>query len=138
MEPIKINVQLSAEAELLDALRQIASLCLAAGLLKESKGEEKKDEALTPVNGRTPHPKPFEETVAEEKAPVEAAPAAPEEPAPFVSDDEVLAVIKELKAVVPAKAIKEVFNQYGISCSTACPQERRAAMIADIKALRNA
>lgn len=133
MEPIKINVQLCAEAELLDALRQIASLCLAAGLLKESKGE-----ALTPVNGRTPHPKPFEETVAEEKAPVEAAPAAPEEPAPFVSDDEVLAVIKELKAVVPAKAIKEVFNQYGISCSTACPQERRAAMIADIKALRNA
>lgn len=142
MEPLKIEITVKMSDETLKGLDNITTV-ITAGLialggkredfLDYIKGADKgcgscceKDPEAAPAPAPAPEPEP---------APVDDMPAEIADP---ISDDDLIAEVAETKKTVPAKTIKDLFGKYGIPCSTKCPQEKRAAFVADLKALRDA
>ena len=71
-------------------------------------------------------------------APGEDLPAAEPEPVALVSDDTLVqatrAAVARLKAKGRATALirKDIFAKYGIGSSVECPQDKRAALVAEL------
>jgi hypothetical protein len=119
MDPIKINVELSIKDDSLQALKNIFTTCIGGA---------------APVRPTLP-PKPAEAPKAETKAP--EAPVAPAAPAaPAIDNMTLNAEVKAAQSRGVDKArILEVFGKYGIKSSRECPEDKRPALLADLKAL---
>lgn len=143
MEAIKIQIEVS----LSDAT--LGALALLAGALASKKEDAQTglpapagEPAAAPATKtrktaatRTAKPAAEPEVKPEpEAAPQAAETAAAPEDLP-ISDEELLTFIAKAKTEHPVPAIKEVFAAYGITCSTACPQDKRQALMDDIAKL---
>ena len=71
-------------------------------------------------------------------APGEDLPAAEPEPVPIVSDDTLVQATRAAVARLKAKGLsttlirKDIFAKYGIGSSVECPQDKRAALVAEL------
>lgn len=143
MEPLKIEITVKMSDETLKGLDNIATV-ITAGLIALGGKREDFLDYIKGTDGRCnacqeepePAPAPAPAPAPEpEPAPVDDMPAEIADP---ISDDDLIAEVAETKKTVPAKTIKDLFGKYGIPCSTKCPQEKRAAFVSDLKALRDA
>ena len=143
MEPLKIQIEVNLGEKTQETLKEVlatwAAGAIALGGKKEAflehiKGSDrgccncKEDPKLEPAPAPAPAPEP-------EPAPADDMPADIADP---ISDEELINAVAETKKTVPATAIRELFKTYGIPCSTKCPQEKRAALVEDLKKLRDA
>ena len=118
---ISINLELRNDAESIAALTRFIEAI--RGTVSELKVETR--EAPTPA---------FQTTLA----PGEDLPAAESEPVALVSDDTVVqatrAAVARLKAKGMSTALirKDIFAKYGIGSSVECPQDKRAALVAEL------
>jgi len=139
MEPIKIQIELTAADKVLDAVKHVTDMLAASkfacssaenfqSLMDALRWKDKKQPAEAPSTTQA------EQAPAE---PAEAAPAPQNEPEE-VTDDDMTDFIRVWKTKVPAAEIKKIFSKYGCTSSTGCPKDKRAAMMNDIKALANA
>lgn len=116
MEPIKVHVEIGLKEGTLQSLANIFTTCLGGA---------------APVRPTLPE-KPVEAPKAETKAP--EAPAAPA--APAIDNMTLNAEVKGAQARgVDKAAIRGVFDKYGINSSRECPEDKRPALLADLKAL---
>lgn len=71
-------------------------------------------------------------------APGEGLPAAEPEPVALVSDDTLVQATRAAVARLKAKGLsttlirKDIFAKYGIGSSVECPQDKRAALVAEL------
>lgn len=139
MEPIKIQIELTAQDKVLEVVKHVADM-LAASKLACSTAEnfQSLTDALRWKDEKQPAEAPS--TTEAEQAPAEPAEAAPapQESPEEISDDDMTDFIRVWKTKVPAAEIKKVFSKYGCTSSTGCPKDKRAAMMNDIKALAHA
>ena len=109
MDPIKINVEVSIKDDSLQALKNIFTTCIGGA---------------APVRPALP-PKP-------EAPKVEEKPAE----APAIDNMTLNAEVKGAQARGVDKAvIRGLFDKYGIGSSRECPNDKRPALLADLKAL---
>jgi len=141
MEPLKIEINLGKETR--ECLLEV-SASIAAGLIAIG---GRKEDFLRAVSRNSESEKEFrkesepekESKQEPEKEPIqEPEPDLPADISDPISDEAVIAEVAETKKTVAPKVIRELFDQYGIPCSTKCPQDKRAALIADLKKLRDA
>ena len=112
MNPIKINVEVSFQEASLQALKNIFTTCIGGA---------------APVRPTLP-PKPEAPKVEEKPA------EAPE--APAIDNMTLNAEVKGAQARGVDKAvIRGLFDKYGIGSSRECPNDKRPALLADLKAL---
>lgn len=118
MNPIKINVEVSFQEASLQALKNIFTTCIGGA---------------APVRPTLP-PKP--EAPKVEEKPAEAPAAAPVPEAPAIDNMTLNAEVKGAQARGVDKAvIRGLFDKYGIGSSRECPNDKRPALLADLKAL---
>ena len=118
---ISINLELRNDAEGIAALTRFIEAI--RGVTPSTKVEIR--EAPTP-------------TVQTALAPGEDLPAAEPEPVAIVSDDTLVQATRSAVARLKAKGMstalirKDVFAKYGIGSSVECPQDKRAALVAEL------
>lgn len=116
MEPLRINVEIGLQESTIQRLGQIMTACIG--------GARPAQPAVpAPVEARTA-PKP------EPPAPAPEAPAA----AP-IDNMTLMSATKTAKEKSGPDAVREVFKRFGIAASRDCPQERRADLLSELKAL---
>lgn len=138
----KLEIEVNLGESTIDALKRIAAAAIYARLgdaPEDTTTEDEKPAEETPIENLPDMPSDEElERMEREKAEAEAK---PEPQVEEISDDEVAAatrsVVSALKKQGKSALIvrKEVFAKYGISQSTDCPKDQRAALIADMNAL---
>lgn len=150
MEAIKIQIEVSLSDATLGALALLAGALVSkkedaqTGLPAPAGEPAAAPTTKTRKTGSTMTAKPAAEP--EVKPEPEVTPQAAETAAGPVevemvvgdlpiSDEELLTFIAKAKTEHPVPAIKEVFAAYGITCSTACPQDKRQALMDDIAKL---
>ena len=129
MEPIKIEIEVSFKETTLKVLKDVAAMLTAASMVKvdpeECKSlcdELKADIKPEPAEAPAPEPAPAKEPEAEE-----------------ISPETVMALVKSLRqSGVTAKAIKEVFAEFGIASSKDCPAEKRGELVSRLQSLGHA
>ncbi len=150
MDPITINVKVGLEDE---TLRILTALVTAAARSEAGTPEHKAATAEQKDQEPAPEPAPVEQPKAKRQAKKEQAPAPVQEAEPAaekiedmpaeicetkeITDTELRAVITEtrqrLGSAAPIKAL--LTDTYGVKLSVDCPQEKRAALIEDLKNL---
>ena len=120
MDPVTINihVNVSLSEATLHFLRQVVP---ARPEFERPVPED------TPAEICDPQPVP-----APKPAPVQAPTPAPEpepEPEREISDAELREKVKEAKDRSGAKAVREIFAEFGIGSSVECPQGRRSELV---------
>lgn len=147
MNPLTINIEINLGVETRKTLEDLGAY-LAAGAIalggkKEDfisfikKTESEKEPGTESEPEKEPQKEPDQNPEPEED-PIDDLPEDLIEPAPDreVSDEELIGKVAEVKKTVPAKTIRELFNTFGISCSTACPQEKRVALLGALDNLK--
>lgn len=130
MEPFKINIEISLSEKSIAALMTLLDKSRAVVPASEPAGAV--IPSIRPV-AALPRPEPAE-------APETAADAAPAADLP-VADEELLAATRDAVARIksaggsPSIIREQVFSKYGISSSTQCPEEKRAALLKDLIAI---
>lgn len=138
MEPITINIKVGFEDT---ALQILTSLVTAAARSDEKPAEQKaaklEQKAVNVEQKvvRTEQPAPVQEPAPQpaEAAPVEDMPDFTTE----ITDTELRAVVTATRQRIGSAApIKKLLTEtYGVKLSVECPQEKRAALIEDLKRL---
>lgn len=131
MEPIQINVSVKIDAggQLLAAVQALTGKTPAAPPATARKAETQRppqviDPEIRPVKAEAAKVAP---------APVEAG-AAPD-PSSAVPDAELRQAVKSARDRAGAKAVREVFAEFGIATSIECPLERRPELVSRLETL---
>lgn len=141
MEPFKIQIEVKLSDETLEAIKRIALAAIFTKLTPEDQEEIERNTFKDEEPAKAPEAPAAEPAPEIGDMPEEiAAPAqAPAAEVKEISDDEVAAKTREAVAALKkqkrsATIIRtEIFAKYGISQSVACPQERRAELLADLE-----
>jgi len=134
MEPLKIQIEINLGEKTQETLKEVLVSWAAGAIALGGKREEFLECVSSHCKGDPEPEQPQPDEPEEPDMPEDIADPAPAE----VSDEALINAVAETKKTVPATAIRELFKTYGIPCSTKCPQEKRAALVADLKKLRDA
>lgn len=130
MEPFKINIEISLSERSIAAITTL--LDKSRAVVPAGAPAEAVIPSIRPV-AAPPRPEPA-------KAPETPEAAEPAADLP-VADEELLAATRDAVARVkaaggsPSIIREQVFAKYGISASTQCPEEKRAALLKDLNAI---
>ena len=128
MEPLRINidVNVSLSEATLHFLRQVVP---ARPEFEQPAPEDMPAEICDPQ----PEPAPVQ-APAPKHEPDPAPAPAPEQPAE-ITDADLREKVKEAKDRRGAKAVRELFSEFGIGSSVECPQGRRSELVARLENL---
>lgn len=143
MNPFTVNIEINLGEDTRKTLEDIANVLAAGAIALGGKKEtflsfiEKSESKKESETESEPEKEPDQNSKPEED-PVGDLPEDLADPVPAreVSDEELIGKVAEVKKTVPAKTIRELFNTFGISCSTACPQEKRVALLGALDNLK--
>lgn len=126
MDPLNINIRVNVSLD-------ERTLQFLGGLLPVRQCDDCQEDMPAEICNPKPAPAPVREPAPKHEPDHEPEPE-PEKPAE-ITDADLREKVKEAKDRKGAKAVRELFSEFGIGSSVECPQGRRSELVARLENL---